>query len=1103
MFDTTLKKKRAIGLALLLVLLALFLSFNRFPKLDVVRADLDAATAPQAECFQGFCIEREPDSTFLTRWWDFTLTYLELVTVGMIFAFLVAGLTESFLFPAAGSRFLTSGGILKGTLKGLAIGPIWNLCSACIMPVTGAFRRRGASIEGTLAMIQGSSTLNLPAMIMVILVFTPMLGGSRIVLSIIGGLLIGPLVALVVGEKRDEPEHSHPSDDFIEAESASWIEVSIEGSKEWIKSSLSYLVRMGPIMVAAGFVSGLAIQWISPEVVTTYLDNDILGVAIAATFGLLINVPLLFEIPLVVLLMLLGMGIAPAATLLFAAAAGGPITFWGLAKMMPRRAIVTFATATWTVGVIGGIAVFAIGGLLPGTEAGIRTSVVSAGVDGTGVARGAVITESPKGDDLKLTEGSPESLLKNVSHGLSARVVFPDASGTIAQPEPVTPFINVTQEAVGRRAARLYNFRPAVVIFDYDRDGDLDFYITSDTTHANALHRNDGDGTFSEVAEDAGVSLVKSHSSGAMACDLNNDGYQDLYVGAMGIRTDGLGFRAALGPDGPARELREAIEDSLFVNNGDGTFTDITDSAFGDSVNIRSAGSIACGDVDGDGWLDIYVGNVIEEDFFLFNQPHQPGHYNLLYLNNGDLTFREVAEAAGVKGTETTMRNADGQAMLFADPDTGVEYEGYDPTAQDKEGNRVGDPTGRTHAVLLFDYDDDGDPDLWLANDGDRLQVFRNDSSPGEPRFTAVARTMGIDKVGNWMGFAVGDYDGDADLDVFVTNAGPHLRQREPQQLVGGDCKYTERFIWGTCLHFLLRNDGTTNVPGLGTVGLYHNVAPATPVLPSPNMPPLALDPGNIHPAWEVPTGLSAYDFGYGATFFDSDNDGDQDLYWLGSEANAGDGPGGQIYPAAGRMLRGDGRGSFEDITVRAHLLDIFGVDYSVRKADDIRANFVNRKIHAKFHENGKGVAHGDLNGDGYVDLIGTNSSGSSWNGTFESIEPSRGDLFVWINGGGSNHWITLRLKGRMAIDGTGTNADGIGARVYVKTKGDDGVPLVQVQEVRAGSSYISMDSIDLEFGVNGATSVEEILISWPSGREQLLKNVAVDRVLEIVEPAE
>ncbi len=140
------------------------------------------------------------------------------------------------------------------------------------------------------------------------------------------------------------------------------------------------------------------------------------------------------------------------------------------------------------------------------------------------------------------------------------------------------------------------------------------------------------------------------------------------------------------------------------------------------------------------------------------------------------------------------LRDPQGQPVVFKDPGTGQVYVGYDPTVKDANGNRVGDPTGRTHAVLFFDYDDDGDPDLWVANDGDRLQVFRNDSSEGDIRFTPVSQEMKIDTVGNWMGFAVGDYDGDADLDVFVTNQGYHLRLFPPQEEIGGDCRYTERF---------------------------------------------------------------------------------------------------------------------------------------------------------------------------------------------------------------------------------------------------------------------------------------------------------------------
>jgi hypothetical protein len=195
-------KRYVVGVALLLVILVPFAALNRLPKLDTIREDLGAALAPTAQCFQGFCIE-DPDSAsertgFFGRWWRFSVAYLECVAVGMLFAFVAAAIAEAFLVSNVSVRagLATSDGRpdrWRRILKGIGLGPVLNLCSACIAPVSSTLRRGGMGVEGALALVHGSATLNVPSLLMIAVVFSPLLGASRLTLGLVAALSLGPL----------------------------------------------------------------------------------------------------------------------------------------------------------------------------------------------------------------------------------------------------------------------------------------------------------------------------------------------------------------------------------------------------------------------------------------------------------------------------------------------------------------------------------------------------------------------------------------------------------------------------------------------------------------------------------------------------------------------------------------------------------------------------------------------------------------------------------------------------------------------------------------------------------------------------------------------
>ena len=1037
LYDSGAKKRRIFGLVLLTVLLTLFLIFNRVPKLDTVRADLAVAASPVAQCFQGFCIEAPPESSLLERWWDFSLTYLRLVALGMTFAFLVAGATEAFLFPKSSGWGLSATGI-KGSLKGLLVGPAMNLCSACIVPVASAFRRRGSGVETTLAITQGSSTLNLPAIIMAAMVFAPLIGGSRIGVSLVGALLIGPLVARIV-RRKDEASVGSPLDAGPSTpDLLGWREALCGGCREWAKITASHVIRLAPVMLLAGFASGLAIQWLSPQTVTTWLGDDILGILIASTLGIAINVPLLFEIPLVAVLLLAGMGTAPAAALLFTAAAGGPITFWGLSKVMPKRAIATFGASIWVLGSAGGLIVLAFVSLGSGPDFALRADYSTAtqpegaapphpatayGLDAnkttsdTGARVNAVrVTDERTADDADVRTMSEGEVARGIETGdvavnrSAVEGEQPNAAAVPAQgktePSPTTStpvapegLVTIFNE-VGRtaqvdfthyrRSSDVMSLGAGVVVLDYDGDGHQDIYVPmahddrspcNDASYdcgprSNALYRNEGDGTFTQSANEARVSDPEGIGNGGCAADFDNDGHQDLFLTNWG-------------------------SSKLFHNSGDGTFADVTDAAsVGDPDDTYRSMGCAWGDYDRDGYVDLVVVRHMHED--QLSRKGDPLSSTALralslYHNGGDGSFNNVTHLLGDDSKPGVLTFGS-----IEDPD-----------------KTAGNVWGAGFQPGWADFNSDGYPDLYVVNDFGKLiqpnVLWRNDGvgDDGSWTFTDVSSESGADAAMFGMGLAVGDYNLDGHLDMFITNLGrPVLLANNGEGLTftdttleaGVDIGYFEGF---NCL----RDDRRQGFAG-----------------------------------------CSMKRVTWGVVFFDYDNDGDEDLYVASGFLDFDPTSNPEKQPNA--LLRNDGDGSFTDV-------------WEISGADDPGY--------------GRGTVYLDYNNDGCLDLYVANLGTSAVSAQHAKLFENRCD---W-----GNSWLIIGTVG------TASNRNGIGARITV-VAGEK----TQIREVSAGGSNKSQSMLPVHFGLGKAEVVDSIQVRWPSGTVQTLRDVAVNQRITIVE---
>ena len=488
-----------------------------------------------------------------------------------------------------------------------------------------------------------------------------------------------------------------------------------------------------------------------------------------------------------------------------------------------------------------------------------------------------------------------------------------------------------------------------VALFDYNNDGRLDMLVMqgepltagkktgSSATCIARLYRNDPvdnpDGThtykFTDVTE-ASHLCTHGYGMGVAVGDIDNDGFVDVFVTHFGA------------------------PNQLFHNDGDGTFTDITQKA-----GVAGAGkwgsSATLFDYDRDGRLDLFVANYV--DFALEkNQkcfastsvrdycapsgyPHVPG---ILYHNRGDGTFEDVSVKSGITAAY-----------------------------------------GAGLGVMAVDLDGDGWQDLYVANDGNPNQLWINQKN-GTFRNEAEIRGSAVNADGAaeaGMGIDIADFDGNGTEDIFLT----HLtREKSTLFFNRGEGYFDDRSV---------------------EVGV---AAPSVPFT------------------------------GFGTVFLDYDNDGWLDIVAANGAVHLIEAlrQKGDPYPLHQRkqLFHSLGNGKFEEATAAA------GPAFELSEV-------------------GRGLAAGDLDNDGAIDFVVNNNNGT---------------LRVFRNQvGGANPWLGLRL--------VTAKRDAYGARVEVRRR--NAAPIWR--RVRADGSYLSANDPRILIGLGNNTDIESLTVHWPDGKQE------------------